>query len=209
MKKIENILYENKGKAVIFKEFFESIAQVEAQQKKLEMELDQRFNATNERIDHTYTKLDDFKEELDKYERQFTLLREDQSNVRDELVKYKETVVTKINEINENFLQETTKLRLLCSTNTEYSKNNKQDIKDLSMKVKDLEYLTTEHTHKIYDINDLARKNLNEKIDIEKFKQVQLQTEAKIEYNRKCVTDVDNNLKETDNYVEKYLPFKL
>jgi len=50
---------------------------------------------------------------------------------------------------------------------------------------------------------------LNEKLDIEKFKEVQAETEAKIEYNKKSIKDVDSNLKETDNYVEKYLPFRL
>ena len=118
-------------------------------------------------------------------------------------------LLNKINDINENFLQETTKLRLLWSSTAQYSKDNKQDIKDHSSKLKDLDYLTTEHTHKIYDINDLARKNLNEKLDIEKFKEVQAETEAKIEYNKKSIKDVDSNLKETDNYVEKYLPFRL
>jgi hypothetical protein len=72
-----------------------------------------------------------------------------------------------------------------------------------------LEYLTTEHTHKIYDINDLARSNLNEKLDIEKFNAIQTELEERIEYNKKSIKDLDNNLKETDNYVEKYLPFKL
>ena len=44
------------------------------------------------------------------------------------------------------------------------------DITELIARVKDLEFLTTEHTHKIYDVNDLARKNLHEKLDIERFK---------------------------------------
>lgn len=93
IKKLENILYENKGKAVIFKEFFESIAKVESNQKKADMEFDQRLKGTDEKINQSNVKIDDFREELEKYEKQFALLKEDQSNVRDELVKYKQTVV--------------------------------------------------------------------------------------------------------------------
>ncbi|CAI2384608.1 unnamed protein product [Moneuplotes crassus] len=209
IKKLESILFENKKKAVIFKEFFETISHVEAEQKKLELEFTQKFAAVNESIDHSDSKIEDFRMELQKYEKQFAHLREDQSNVREELVSYKDTVVKKINDINENFVQETTKLRLLCSSNAQYSKDNKQDIKEHASKIKELDYLTTEHTHKIYDINDLARNNLNEKLDITKFNTVHDEIEKKIAYNTKCIKDVDNNLKETDNFVEKYLPFKL
>lgn len=98
---------------MIFKEFFEAIANVKADQLKTEMAVDQKITIINERVDQTNTKVADFKHELDKYEKQFLLLREDQSNVREELVRYKEKVVQKMNEINDNFLQESTKLRLL------------------------------------------------------------------------------------------------
>ena len=173
------------------------------------MAFDQKVSITNERIDNTNSRLDEFKQDLLKYEKQFQLLREDQSNVRDELIKYKEKVLEKINEINDNFLQESTKLRLLCSANSEYSKKNKHDIQELASRIKDLEYLTNEHTHKIYDINDLARRNMNEKLDIQKFNTIRDEIDAKIEYNKKSIKDLSNTLKETDNYVQKYLPFKV
>ena len=90
LQNLEDILYENKGKAVVFKEFFESIANVEAGQLKIEMAVDQKLALINERIDQSNNKADDFKQELEKYEQQFELLRKDQSNVREELVNYKE-----------------------------------------------------------------------------------------------------------------------
>jgi len=206
---VKKVLEDNKNKGGIFNEFFEEIAKVRADQKKTEMYVDQQLESTNMKIGQTNTRLDDYKHELDKYDKQFALLRVDQNNVRDDLVSHKEMLVVKINEINDTFLQETTKLRLLCSENLEYSKKNKQDLQDQSSKIKDLEYLTTEHTHKIYDINDLARNNLNEKLDLEKFNVIQKEMEEKIEYNKMSIKDVSNTLKETDNYVEKYLPFKL
>ena len=173
------------------------------------MAFDQKLSITNERINQTNARLDEFKEDLVKYEKQFQLLREDQTNVRDELIKYKEKVLEKINEINDNFLQESTKLRLLCSANSEYSKKNKHDIQEISSRIKDLEYVSNEHTHKIYDINDLARRNMNEKLDIQRFNLIQDEINSKIEYNRKSIKDLSNTLKETDNYVQKYLPFKV
>ena len=54
------------------------------------MAVDQKLALINERIDQSNNKAGDFKQELEKYEQQFELLRKDQSNVREELVNYKE-----------------------------------------------------------------------------------------------------------------------
>jgi predicted nucleic acid-binding Zn-ribbon protein len=86
------------------------------------MYIDQKLKIASERIDQTNTRVDDFKLELEKYDKQFTLFREDQSNLREDIINHKELITQKLNEINDNFLQETTKLRLLCSENSEYSK---------------------------------------------------------------------------------------
>jgi predicted nucleic acid-binding Zn-ribbon protein len=86
------------------------------------MYVNQKLKIASERIDQTNTRVDDFKLELQKYDKQFTLFREDQSNLREDIINHKELITQKLNEINDNFLQETTKLRLLCSENSEYSK---------------------------------------------------------------------------------------
>ena len=206
---LEKVIFSEKGEPAIFTKFWNSIAKTNADRKAAEKRLEDQILKVNDKTDDLYSKLKLANLEIQKHDRQFEVFRTDFGELRETVIENRTLLTRKVDELNDELHNKMNETKMTLKQNAEKIKSAFDELALLKTKCMGLESNRQIDSIKLDRMkNDLIELE-HKKLDTEDFNKRQLEIEGWVNYAKGSIEDVSNTLKSTDNYLDKYMPFKV
>jgi len=123
---LEKIVLTTKGEPEVFNKFWHKIAEAESSWKVEDMKLDEKIDNNSKEIDNLRNKIESLFCQTEKHEEKFSITIQDHLILRDVVTNNRSSLMSKIDEIEDDFTKKINDLKLFNKMISERTKENSE-----------------------------------------------------------------------------------